>query len=296
MNLLRNDLLDRAISPVATGLLSLLLIGIIGIVDYVTGAELSFSIFYLIPIMVATWFGGAYAGMIIGIIGSIVWGTADVASGHQYSNPLFVYWNAAIRLGFFLLIAFLLDKVHNLLISERDLSRQDPLTGLSNSREFFEIGERERQRSMRNSSPISLIYLDCDRFKEVNDTRGHSEGDRLLYLLAGTLSLSIRATDILARMGGDEFVILLPDSRAEIASEVVQRIRDNVRETMTRHGWAVTLSMGVATFPYPCCALDEMLNMTDALLYRSKQEGRDRATYATFEKEDGKESDRGQTG
>ncbi|HRI52198.1 MAG TPA: GGDEF domain-containing protein [Pseudomonadota bacterium] len=117
---------------------------------------------------------------------------------------------------------------------ERRLALTDPLTGASNRRFFVEFAQREIERLRRYGLPFSLCYLDLDNFKDVNDQYGHSTGDDLLRQLVQALASQVRASDLVARMGGDEFALLLPQTDAAGALAAVSKLRDAIDETMNR--------------------------------------------------------------
>ena len=131
------------------------------------------------------------------------------------------------------------------------LSVTDELTRLSNSRYLNQVLRRETKRSVRNGSPLSLLFLDLDSFKQVNDQHGHLAGSKVLMEAAAVIRDCARETDVVARFGGDEFTLLLPDTNTEGAVQVAERIRDRLRDSrfLASDGLAVrqTVSIGVAT-------------------------------------------------
>jgi diguanylate cyclase (GGDEF)-like protein len=155
--------------------------------------------------------------------------------------------------------------------------RRDQLTGLGNRREM-EVRWPELIRDARASGQaLSVAMLDLDLFKQVNDSHGHAVGDQVLVALAGLLRAHTRGTDLVARMGGEEFLLVLPDTGAERAADVCERLRQRVAS----HDWAalapglqVTLSIGLTTSP-PVDAQTLSLR-ADAALYRAKAAGRNR--------------------
>ncbi len=166
---------------------------------------------------------------------------------------------------------------------EQELSRTDYLTGALNKRAFVETAKSEIERSSRFGHPFSILYLDVDGFKGVNDTRGHSEGDQLLKRLVATTSSAIRQVDVLARVGGDEFVALLPETAAAASTVVASKIRDAFAVALVGRGWPVTLSIGVVTYLRPPVSFEAMLSAVDAQMYEAKKAGKDRVSSTVCE-------------
>lgn len=159
------------------------------------------------------------------------------------------------------------------------LARTDELTDLANRREVERRLEVEVERARRYGSPLSAVILDLDHFKAVNDRYGHQAGDRVLQRFARLLHDGVRSPDIVGRYGGEEFVIVLPESGREGATELVRRILEDVRGTSIESGGEtieITSSAGVATLMDAEESPSELLRRADDALYRAKEEGRDR--------------------
>ena len=159
--------------------------------------------------------------------------------------------------------------------------RRDPLTGLGNRRELERRWPQMLAQAADNGTPLAVAMLDLDGFKQVNDACGHAVGDRVLVALAGLLRTHTRAADLVARMGGEEFLVALPDASPERALEVVERLREHV----AAHDWQalapglrVTISAGLACSPPGEC--DTLIEAADAALYRAKSAGRNRVVRA----------------
>ena len=151
-----------------------------------------------------------------------------------------------------------------------------------NRRSFEIAAERERLRAARHGTVLSLAYLDIDHFKSANDRLGHHAGDKVLEEVAGAISRAVRGTDLFARVGGDEFVLLLPETDARESMTVAQRVRSAAAAAARRAGYPVALSAGIATFHYPPESVDAMLAAADSLLYKAKAAGRDRVVGAVM--------------
>jgi diguanylate cyclase (GGDEF)-like protein len=156
------------------------------------------------------------------------------------------------------------------------LATRDSLTGLANRRLFDESLHREAARSQRLGAPLSLLVLDVDHFKQVNDSYGHQTGDRVLRDVAQAIVMNTKGFDVAARYGGDEFVVLLPGCKRDDALRVAQRVR---REISRQLGEApVTISVGVATMPNNAQDAERLVAAADSALYDAKDAGRDRVT------------------
>jgi diguanylate cyclase (GGDEF)-like protein len=248
----------------------------IGILDYLTGNELSFSIFYLIPILIATWFAGRKAGVFLSLASSISWFLSDIFAKDKCSHYLIPYWNAFVGLNFFLITSLILSSLKAALERESDLARTDSLTGVENARSFYETADREIERMRRYRQPFSVAYIDLDNFKTVNDTFGHSTGDDLLRVVAETLNRELRKTDDAARLGGDEFAILMPETDEKTAPQVMNRILAKLAESMAANNWPVTFSTGLATFNKPPNTVDETIKTADSLMFEAKKNGKNK--------------------
>ncbi len=258
---------------------ALLLTAVLGCVNFLLGYEISFAVFYLFPVSMAAWRSGMLTGAVLSIGSALTWHIANILSGQEWSHPLTPFWNMLTRLGFFLVVTMLLAELKKIMEEEKALARTEPLTGALNGRAFLELVFHELARSGRNGCPISVIYLDLDNFKTVNDTLGHSVGNKLLIEVVRIFRGGVRPTDSVARLGGDEFCLLLPETDGRQAANAVERIRNSVAAEMARNQWPVTLSVGVLTCQKPFPTADEMLRMVDGLMYQAKKEGKNRIVF-----------------
>ncbi len=259
--------------------LGLALLALVGAEDFLSGYELSFSIFYLVPVVLVTWFASQTAGFLFCGASAVVWFLVDRSTGHPYSNQLFPVWNASVRLGFFSVTTHLLGELKANLKRQETRATTDGLTGVLNARAFGEISDRMLKAAARHSRPVALAYLDVDGFKGVNDGSGHAEGDRVLTTLANTLAGAVRGSDVLGRVGGDEFAILLTETDYAGAKVVLGRIREKLIGNATDSGWAIGFSIGVAVFPVAPSTVAEGLNTADRLMYRAKKAGKNNIIY-----------------
>ncbi|MCG6923531.1 MAG: GGDEF domain-containing protein [Acidobacteria bacterium] len=268
---------DARLGPTLLG--GLASIAVLGAIDHATGVEISFSIFYLAPIGVAAWVAGRKAGLPLAVAAALVWGLVEREEGLRFSSPLIPFWNALVRLGFFLITAWLISEVRRMHARERHLARRDALTGVANARSFLEAVDREIARMHRSGAPLTLAYVDLDRFKGVNDTLGHAAGDQLLREVATRLTGSVRAVDVVARLGGDEFAMLFPETGAGPASVALERCLDTVRAAVRDVEGApvgVSATIGGVVFRRPPTSSEAAIRAADDRMYEGKRAGRDR--------------------
>jgi diguanylate cyclase (GGDEF)-like protein len=161
----------------------------------------------------------------------------------------------------------------------RDLAHQDSLTGVSNRRYFFERANQEFARTKRSSTPLSIAELDIDFFKQINDQNGHAAGDEVLKSLCNASLRLLRETDIFARLGGEEFAVLLPDTNLDGARHLAERLRQAISDSKLSLSSGVlhcTVSIGVAMLKPTDTCIEDCLLRADSALYRAKHNGRNR--------------------
>ncbi len=271
----RLDSLLEAAPRIGVGLGALLLIAVVALADVTLGPEFSFSLFYVVPIGAATWYGGRGWGFGLSVLAGLLWLGVELAAGRTFDGLWMPTWNATVRIGMFLVIAVLVHRLRKAFQRERELASVDSLTGLANSRTFQERLRQELDRADRYGDPFTLAYLDLDEFKVVNDRGGHAEGDRLLQVVAEALRAASRRTDVVARLGGDEFGVLLPRTSHNPAGSAIRKLLDHVRAVLEEEGWPVTASAGaisVAGAPLP--EPNEAIQAADLLMYEMKDRER----------------------
>ncbi len=262
--------------PATVLILGLATVLLVAVVDYATGAELAFSVFYLVPVVATAWVGPAEVAAAVAVVAGLAFPVSDMLAGEEPGAAWVPVWNFAVRSGTYTVVTALTRALRRALEHERQLARLDPLTGTLNSRSFLELAEREAARSRRTGGALTIAYLDLDGFKAVNDTFGHSAGDDVLKQVADVLRTGTRPADVVGRLGGDEFVLLFPDTDAAAATNPLNRIRAAVRTYAEATGYGVTMSIGAATFTRPPDDVNALLRAADELMYEAKHTGKDR--------------------
>lgn len=271
--------LDRTFAGRADWLIGavvLLLIFFVGTVDYLTGHELSLSVFFLLPISIAVWYGSRQLGYVVSVVSAATWAVVEQASALSYSREWILYWNSGVRLAFFLIVGWLLAELKTNLRHQQHLASTDNLTGLLNRTGFIERAGPAMAAATRHAHPTTIGFADLNGFKQINDTWGHKEGDAVLELVGSLLNRVGRGSDITARYGGDEFVVLLPHTGLDGARQFFDKFQ-RAAESELREGGreGLSVSIGAVVFENGPPDLIEALRMADRLMYRAKGTGGD---------------------
>lgn len=247
-----------------------------------TGLAYEFHLMFILLVLVTAWFAGTRAGYALALLAVAEWFIADRMLAGEQADPFPLLFNTGMRLSIFLGGVWLLGEMRHVLQRESRLAREDALTQLPNRREFHERGRSTFALAQRQSAPVTVVFLDLDKFKTVNDELGHEVGDQLLAKVARVMRSHVRASDIPGRLGGDEFALLLPDMNAAAAMPYVEKLRQQLLSAMREHGWPVTFSIGVASYAVAPHDFDSALAQADALMYEVKNGGRDRILQRAF--------------
>ncbi|HEY8100890.1 MAG TPA: GGDEF domain-containing protein [Burkholderiaceae bacterium] len=260
--------------PKATLLFSVLLLLALAWLDIFSSDELRITSLYLIPILLVTWNNGRKWGYVFSAFSFVILVAIDSMAESSPHKHLYFYIDTFGRFFSYLIVIVLASNLRAAYDRERRLARTDALTHLMNRHAFYASLEVEIARSVRHAQPFSLLYLDCDNFKQVNDTMGHGEGDRLLRLIGETMRKNVRKGDFVARLGGDEFAIFFSDVNVKgigtIASDLTQKLQRAVAARYPQ----VSFSTGIAVFLNAPPSLDDAIMRADELMYRVKAAGK----------------------
>lgn len=249
----------------------------IGYIHFLSGKELALSFFFLVPIVATTWYSGTYAGIVMAIMSIVVWLFADLKMISSYSAKWLPFVNELLRLTVFLFIVSILHRMKKMISIHRNLSILDSLTNLLNRRGFNIEGFKEIERSRRTGNPFSIVYMDIDNFKTINDSLGHHTGDDLLACVGRILKTKLRNMDIAARLGGDEFLMMLPRTSGRSSEQAVKKLKNFLDEAMARNNWDVTFSFGVASFARGIpTSINIAISAADSLMYKAKNSGKNK--------------------
>ena len=266
---------DAQMEPQVAFALAVAITVLVAVGDYLTGPYLAFATVYLLPVGLAAWFAGRRAALIVALLASTL-GVLTTAADTGDISPAVNLANGLLRLVLYGVVGLVLAAERQALRTIAELATTDSLTGLANRRHFTDLAARELARSKRDGRPVAVVYIDVDDLKHRNETLGHEAGDALLVEFAAAARRSLRSTDLLARMGGDEFAGLLPACDADEAEATIARLRAELAEGVDA---PVTFSAGVAVgVVTDGLGVEPILHAADLAMLEAKATGKDRTT------------------
>lgn len=265
-------------------LLMLAGVAAVAAIDFVATQEVRIFPLYFLPLMLAAWYFSRTTALLTALLVTAVWSAMLYVGEQVYSEPWMWPVNVIAQSVVFLLVALLFSGLHESVRRERDLARTDPLTHLPNSRSFYERVGSVLAVCRRNSESATLAYIDLDNFKQVNDKLGHHKGDELLKEVAYVMNDVLRGSDIVARMGGDEFIVLLAETDASEAHTALEKLRARVAESAVFLDNDVTISIGAACYSLAPHDVTEMIRAADKVMYRVKASGKNSVVVQDMDK------------
>ncbi|HEY6091390.1 MAG TPA: GGDEF domain-containing protein [Gemmatimonadales bacterium] len=244
-------------------------------VNSITPPDARLGILYVIPVLLITWTEGVIWGVAVGLA-SIVMREAVAWQQMPVDTPM--VWRIANALAYVAVVSVAMAGLQRLRRSQAELAKlviQDQLTNVLNARAFADRLAQELDRNRRYPHPLSLLYMDLDNFKVINDTHGHQTGDAVLRLVADAMRGSVRQADVVGRLGGDEFAVLLPETDAQLADAAAKRLVAGLRNVF-KGTPSVTASIGVVSCSATDASTDDLLRRADQAMYDAKRMGKDR--------------------
>lgn len=251
----------------------------VGYCDYRTGYLVTLSFVYILPILAAVWAHGIRFGILVAALGTLVSVTAAYAAGLPMPNLLYPLWNDVMRFAVFATVAYLLGSCKHMLEHETREALSDPLTRIGNRRALLRALEAESNRVGHSGRCFSLLFIDLDDFKQLNDHAGHATGDQALAEIAEVIAATSRAMDITTRLGGDEFCVLLPDTDEVTLRPVVSRVNAEVEAHIAGRNWPIGMSVGAVTVRNASLSAYQVLEAADAAMYAAKTSGKRQVCY-----------------
>jgi diguanylate cyclase (GGDEF)-like protein len=242
-------------------------VGVVAVVNSRTSFTISG---YLLAVSVAAWRGGIPGGVMMSLLAATGQLCADLYGEDRLSSGYAVA-DAFSRLVAYVFLSVLINALRRLLARERTYAYTDPLTGLANRRGFEETARVELDRARRYSRPLSAAFIDVDEFKRINDISGHAVGDDVLHTIGVELRSGLRSSDVAARVGGDEFVLLLPESPPNAAEAALARVQKRLHDELSAGAVHASVSIGMVTFLRPPETVQSLFASSDKVMYAAKR-------------------------
>jgi diguanylate cyclase (GGDEF)-like protein len=240
----------RGATRVALIISCALLVAAIGLLDYWTGPDFSLAVLFLVPVVGAAWWAGRTQGILVALAAAMAWHVSN-ALHFPARSSIPSLWNEVTYFGFFVVAAILAARLRSAMVHDQSLAITDPLTGAANGAAFFEATHLELERSRRTGQPVTIALLGVDDFRHVVSLLGQPQGDQALRHVADALRWNLRPTDLLARLAGDEFGLLLPKTDEHTAVLLITRLQRVAYQKTQNSGHPVTLSVGAVTLLNP---------------------------------------------
>lgn len=242
---------------------------LLGILDFATGTELHFLLVYLLPIALASWYVNRPSGIYLAIICSLVWLLADSLGGRSYSSPWIGAWNFVMRTGAFLTFAFSLSQFRAKFNMLSELAKKDFLTGLPNGRAFYELTAGEIG-NRPGFEPLTLAFIDLAGFKWVNHRLGYATGDQMICTIAHAIRQNVPRPDLVGRVGGTCFAILLPNTASDSANDILEQVHTALKNERRKYAQPVTFFISAVACANTPGSIAELMHQAESQMTRMK--------------------------
>lgn len=246
----------------------------LGYIDHRTDPGLNFAFFYLIPVFWVAWNSGLIPGLGVAAVSVVSWIVTEQQSLPANTQGFPLLWNAFMLAGFLSMVVYVANALAQAMNREQELARHDRLTAAYNAKAFYGILQVESHRCRRYNRPLTIAYINCDDMRKVNNRQGYHRGDELLRLTSDMVRQGLRITDTFARLSGDEFAVILPETHNRDAKNIFLRIRKALSDHLLIQESKLTYSIGVATFLNPPETLDQMVAKAQMLMKDVKANGK----------------------
>lgn len=257
-----------------TYFLSTLMLAVVGIADYLSHVELTLSPWYTFPCFLMDWRIGRKSAVAYAVFATVLQLLIGLTGTHDYPNRYYLVTDLILNLAFCIVLIWIIAKLRLALEMELILSRSDFLTRLGNRNSLLEGLENEIKRCNRQGIAMTVTMIDLDGFKHFNEQRGHSVGDLLLLAIAELLGEHFRSTDIIARTGDDEFMLILPTRSYDIIESKLHVLRKDLENLMLVRGWDLTFCMAAIVFVQPTVTGEQAVFEIQKLMQEIKQKGK----------------------
>ena len=261
-------------SKVSVTMFGIAFVILLGIIDVQSGFEAQLHFLYVVPIALASWFVNRRAGIYIAILCDIVVLAAEVIGGRQYSSRWIFHWNFLMRGGLFVFVALAVSQLRSKFDTLSDLASRDLLTGLPNGRAFYDLTSREINNAS-DHQPLSLAFLDVDGFTWINHRFGYATGDQMLCMIAQTIKQNVPRPELVGRVGGTAFALLLPNVASQDASAILEKIQKELKEGRRKHAQPVNFYISAVACAKAPRSIAELMHEAESRMTRMKGSSKD---------------------
>ena len=263
-------------------LIAITLTILLGALDVATSIEMHFLLLYLVPIFLGTWFVSRDVGVSLAIFGSLAWSVADFLIGRANSSPWIAYWNLLMRTGVFVAFAFTQASLKSKLDELSHLASRDFLTGLPNGRAFYELAAKEMSRAS-GLEPMTLACIDVSGIQSVNERLGYPTGDQVMCAIAHTIRQTVARPDLVGRLAGTTFALLLPKTASSGANVVLEQLHDALNGDRRRYAHPLNFYISAVACTKAPRTVAELMQEADSQMIRMKNAKKDFIQIVTSE-------------
>jgi diguanylate cyclase (GGDEF)-like protein len=242
---------------------------LLGMLDYMAGVEIHFLLLYLMPIFIASWFISKEAGIALAIFTSLIWFVVHLLAGRTYSSIWIAYWNFLMRTAAFTVFAITQAQLRAKLRELSHLANRDFLTGLPNGHAFYGLTAKEMDRAF-GVEPMTLVCIDITGFKWVNHRFGYPAGDHMMCTIAHTLRQNVPRSDLVGRLGGTSFAVLLPNVTSDVANLILRRVQNALDGERRKYAHPLTFFISAIACTKAPRTVAELMQEADAQMTRIK--------------------------
>ena len=255
---------------------------LLGLVDFATGIELHFLLLYMMPIFLGSWFVSRDVGVGLAIFGSLIWFITDSLNGRAYSSPWIGYWNLLMRTSVFVIFAFTQASLKSKLDELSNLASRDFLTGLPNGRAFYELAAEEMSRAS-GLEPMTLACIDVSGIHLVNERLGYPVGDQMMCTIAHTIRQNVARPDLVGRLAGTTFAVLLPKMASSGANSVLEKLHNVLKVERRKYSHPLNFYISAVACTRAPRTVAELMQEADSQMIRMKNAKKDFIQIVTSE-------------
>jgi diguanylate cyclase (GGDEF)-like protein len=250
-------------------LLGLLCVSLTGMVDYLVRWELHLSYIYIFPIMLVSWFVNKRTGILVATCCAWIWFISGRLDGVKHSSGIIAVWNSSLPAGVLIAFACVVARLRSKFDRISDVANKDFLTGLPNARAFYELAGYEMKKAF-GLEPLALAYIDLEGFKWINQRFGYATGDQMLCSIAQTILQGVVRKDLVGRIGGTAFAVLMPNTSSDGAHFILEKIHDELKNERRRYAQPVNVFISAIACTKAPRSVAQLMHQAETSMTRMK--------------------------